>query len=143
MQVASIVLKKVWLGSHIKKARSIIVLGAVGIVCLDLILEVKLLPTFYTGIPLPFKSGINPIGGILLPATFFNVLLIVANIFAFAYILHKAGFELGLIPKTRNDWLDVIVFLIFLISGMGIWYTPIFLLAFLVSGLVLVTLQLS
>jgi len=131
------------MGWHIKKAHSIIILGAVGILCLDLIVEIKLLPVFYTGIPLPFKANSNPIGGIVLPATFLHVLLIVANIFGFAYILQKAGFELGLIPKTRNDWLEVIILFAFLISGMAMWYLPILFLAFLISGLLLVTVQLS
>jgi len=117
--------------------------GAVVILCLDLILEIKLLPVFYTGIPVPFKTTINPIGGILLPATFFNVMLVVANLFGFAYLLRKAGFEVGLIPKPKNDWLDIIVFFTFLISGVGMWYIPVLLLPFLISGLLLVTVQLS
>jgi len=131
------------MGWHIKKAHLIIILGAVGILCLDLILEIKLLPIFYTGIPLPFKANSNPIGGIILPATFLHVLLIAANIFGFAYILQKFGFDLGLTPKTRNDWLEVIVIFTFLISGMAMWYLPILLLAFLISGLLVVAVQLS
>jgi len=97
----------------------------------------------YRGIPVPFKESGKPIGGVLLPATFFNVLLIAADIFAFAYLLHKAGFNLGLIPKTRNDWLDVLVFFIFLVSGMLMWYIPICFLAFLISALFLAAAQLS
>jgi len=91
----------------------------------------------------PFKSSGSPIGGAFIPATFFNVLLIVANIFGFAYILHKAGFNLGLMPKRRNDWLDIIVLFTFLISGMAIWYIPIFFLPLAISGLCLLIGQLS
>ena len=112
------------MGWHIKKAQSIIILGAVGILCLDLVLEIKLLPIFYTGIPLPFKANSNPIGGIALPVTFLHVLLIAANIFGFAYILQKSGLDLGLTPKTKNDWLEVTVLFTFLISGMAMWYLP-------------------
>lgn len=79
----------------------------------------------------------------MLPAAFFNVLLILANILCFGYILHKAGFSLELIPKTRNDWLDVLTLFIFLMSGLAMWYIPIFLLAFLISGVLLVAGQLS
>jgi len=93
--------------------------------------------------PVPFKETAKPIGGVFIPATFFNVLLIAANVFGFAYILHRAGFKLGLVPKTRDGWLDVLAFFIFLISGMAMWYIPIFFLAFLVSGLLLVAGQLS
>jgi len=108
-----------------------------------LIIEIKLSPLLYRGIPLPFGETAKPIGAALLPATFFNVLLIAANIFGFAYILHKAGLNLGLVPKTRNDWLDVLAFFIFLISGIAMGYAPIFFLAFLVSGVLLVAGQLS
>jgi len=91
----------------------------------------------------PFEETAKPIGGALLPVTFLNILLIAANIFVFAYVLRKAGFNLRLIPKTMNDWLDVLVFFIFLISGMAMWYFPIFFLGFLISGLFLVASQLS
>jgi len=143
MQAAPIVFKKVWMGRHIKKAHSIVILGAVGIICLDLIVETALLPLLYRGIPVPFKESGKPIGAVLLPATFFNVLLIATNILVFAYLLHKAGFNLGLVPKTRDDWLDVLAFFIFLISGMAMWYAPILLLTFLISGVLLVAGQLS
>lgn len=93
--------------------------------------------------PVTFGETGKPIGAALVPATFFNVLLIVANILGFAYILDKAGFNFGLIPKTRNDLLDILVFFIFLVSGLAMWYIPIFLLAFLISGILLVVAQLS
>ena len=118
-------------------------MGVIGILCLDLILEIKLLPLFYRGVPVPFGETGKPIGAALVPATFFNVLLIAANILGFAYILHKAGFNVGLLPKTRNDWIDLLAFFIFLISGMAMWYAPILLLTFLISGVLLVAAQLS
>jgi len=118
-------------------------LGTLGILFVDLILEIELFPFFYRGLPVPFGETAKPIGAALVPATFFNVLLIAANIFGFAYVLHKAGFNLGLLPKTRNDWLDVLAFLIFLISGMVMWYVPFFLLTFLISGVLLVAGQFS
>jgi len=108
-----------------------------------LILEIKLFPLFYIGIPVPFGETGKPIGAALVPAAFFNVLLIAANILGFAYILDKAGFNLGLLPKTRNDWIDVLAFFIFLISGMAMWYFQIFLLVFVISGVLLVAAQLS
>jgi len=104
---------------------------------------IKFLPLFYGGIRLPFSETAKPIGGALLPATFFNLLLIAANIFGFAYILLKVGFDFGLTPKTKRDWLDVLVFFVFLISGMAMWYIPILFLAFSVSAVVLVAGQLS
>jgi len=143
MQMSSIVLKNAWLGYHIKKTHSIVILGVLGILCLDSVLEIKVLPLFYTGISTPFKATFNPIGGALLPATFFHVLLIAANVFGFAYVLQKVGFDLGLTPKTRNDWLEVTVIFTFLISGMAMWYLPILFLAFLISGLLVVAVQLS
>ncbi len=136
-------LKKVRMGLHIKKANSIIILGAVGILCLDLIIEIKLFPLLYRGIPVPFEETAKPIGAAFLPATFFNLLLIAANVFCFAYILQKAGFDLGLIPKMGRDWLDILAFFIFAISGMAVWYFPIFFLPLVVTGLYLLTGQLS
>lgn len=106
-------------------------------------MEIKLLPLFYAGIQLPFEETGKPIGGALIPAAFFNLSLIAANVFGFAYILYKTGFDVGLIPKTRNDWLDVIVFFMFLTSGIVIWYFPIFLLPLLIAGLYLIVAQLS
>jgi len=97
----------------------------------------------YRGIPVPFGETAKPIGAALLPATFFNVLLIAANIFGFACILHKAGFNLGLIPKARNDWLDLVAFFIFLISGLAMWYFPIFFLPLVITGLYLLIGQVS
>jgi len=97
----------------------------------------------YKGIPLPFEETGKPIGGALLPATFFSVLLITASILGFAYILHKTGFSLGLIPKTRNDWLDVLIFFVFLTSGITVWYFPIFFLPLVITGIYLLVGQLS
>lgn len=108
-----------------------------------MIIEIELLPLLYRGIPVPFGETAKPIGGALLPATFFNVLLIAANVFAFAYLLRKFGFDLGLFSKTRNDWLDVLIFFIFLISGMAMWYSPIFFLPLLITGLYLFMGQVS
>jgi len=130
-------------GYHIKKTLLTIVLGAIGILCLDLVLEIELLPLLYRGIPLPFIETGKPIGGALIPAAFFNVLLTVANVFGFAYLLQKSGFDLGLIPKTRNDWLDIMVLLTFLMSGVAMWYFPIFFLPLVITGLYLVTAHLS
>lgn len=104
---------------------------------------IKFLPLLYGGIPLPFSETAKPIGGALLPATFFNLLLIVANAFGFAYLLHKTGFKLGVIPTTRNEWVDVLVFFIFLISGVAIWYFPIFFLPLVITGIYLLVSQLS
>jgi len=108
-----------------------------------LILEIELLPLLYKGIPVPFAETGKPIGAGLVPATFFNILLIAANVFGFAYILHKAGFDLGLTPKTRNDWSDVLAFFIFLISGVAVWYFPIFFLPLAITGTYLIMGQLS
>ena len=131
------------MGYHIKKTHSTIILGAIGILCLDLVVEIELLPLLYRGIPLPFIETGKPIGAALIPAAFFNVLLTVANVFGFAYLLQKAGFDLGLIPKTRNDWLDIMVLLTFLISGVAMWYFPIFFLPLVITGFYLVAAHLS
>jgi len=108
-----------------------------------LILEIEMFPLFYRGLPARFGETGKPIGAALVPATFFNVLLIAANILGFAYIFNKAGFNFGLIPKTRNDLLDILVFFIFLVSGLAMWYIPFFFLAFLISGVILVAAQQS
>jgi len=97
----------------------------------------------YKGIPVPFGETGKPIGAALIPASFFHVLLITANIFGFAYILHKAGFNVGLLPEKRNDWLDVLALLIFSISGIAVWYFPIFFLPLAITGIYLVACQLS
>jgi len=143
MKAASIVLKNARLGWHIKKSYSIVTIGAVAIVCLDLILEIRLLPLLYGGIPVPFGETAKPIGAALIPAAFFNSLLIAVNIFGFAYILYKAGFNIGLIPTVRNDWLDVLAFFVFLTSGMMIWYFPVFFLPLAITGLYLLVGPLS
>jgi len=120
-----------------------VVLAVVALLSLDLILETQLTPFFYRGIPLPLTETSKPIGAALLPMAFFNTLLIVANIFAFAYILHRMNIETGLIPKNRVEWLDTSAFLIFLISGIGLWYFPILLLPLLITGIYLIIHKLS
>jgi hypothetical protein len=90
---------------------------------------------------LPLGETGKPIGAALIPAAFFNVTLIATSVFGFAYILHRAGFNVGLIPQRRNDWVDVIVFFIFLISGLATWYSPIFFLPLLITGIYLLVGQ--
>jgi len=143
MESAPILFNNAWMGSYIKKAHLTVISGAVGLICLDIILEIRLLPFFYRGIPVPFMETGKPIGAALIPAVFFSVLLIAANVFGFAYLLRKAGYDLGLIPKTKNDWIDAICFFIFLVSGMAMWYLPIFFLSLLITGLYLVVGQLT
>jgi len=97
----------------------------------------------YRGIPVPFVETGKPIGAALTPATYFNILLIVTNVFCFAYILHKAGFKLGLLLEKRNDWLDVLAFFVVSVSCIAMWYFPFFFLLLVITGIYLVVGQLS
>lgn len=93
------------------------------IVAMDLVLEYLLLPLLYSGIPLPFEENEKPIGGAITPVTFLNTVLLVGSIFGAALALRKLGINLDLIPKERAGKVDLIVFGLFLISGLLLWYT--------------------
>jgi hypothetical protein len=106
-------------------------------------LEILLLPFFYGGIPLPLPNSAKPIGGALFVVTFFHLLIISGSLFAFALVLKRFGIESKLLPKTRNDWIDVLMFFVLLVFGLLTWYNPLALIGVGVAGIYLAFVELK
>jgi len=115
-----------------------LILAIIVILALNILLEVNLLPYFYKGIPLPYGVTAKPIGAILFPLTFYHLLIIVLDILALAYLCEKIGFKVEIIPKTKEGIIDTILLIVFLISGFMLWYQPLFLLPFILTGAYLI-----
>ncbi|MBS7631858.1 hypothetical protein KEJ47_09900 [Candidatus Bathyarchaeota archaeon] len=114
---------------------------ATGIIVASIIifLEYLILPMFYQGIPTPFPYTEKPVGGILLPATFFHLLLVVPGLLIILYTAKKSGYNVqSITPSTRQAWLEVVMLLILLGSGMIMWWNKLAVLPFLVAGIYLI-----
>jgi hypothetical protein len=106
-------------------------------------LELVALPRLYEGIPLPFPRTAKPIGAALFSATFFHLLVISGAVLTFGVIMRRLGFKSLTIPRSKNDWLDLSMFLLLLISGLGMWFSSFFLIPFLIAGVYLVFVELK
>lgn len=114
------------------------------IIFIDILLEKFLIPLFYEGIPLPYPATGKPIGAVLLPATFFHVLMILGSIFVIGLIADKLGFKFDeLIPKTMQGKINLVVFFIMLISGIIMWWHPIAFLPFIITAAYLTITEIS
>lgn len=118
-------------------------LAIIAILGLNIFLELNLLPYFYRGIPLPYGVTAKPIGAIIFPLTFYHLLIIVLDILALAYIGERIGFKIGIIPKTKEGIIDTIILIVFLFSGFMLWYQPLFLLPFMLTGSYLVFVEMK
>jgi hypothetical protein len=101
---------------------------------LDAIIEIQFLEFFYRGIPIPFQETTKPIGSSLFSLTFFHILLIVLNILAISYILNRFGFQNKIFPSSLEGKMDFVFLIAFSLSGILMWYFPIFLISFITTG---------
>jgi hypothetical protein len=109
----------------------------------NIFLEINLLPYFYKGIPLPYGVTAKPIGAIIFPLTFYHLLVIVLDILILAYVSERFGFKVGIFPKTKEGIIDTISLIAFLFSGFMLWYQPLFLLPFILTGGYLVFVEMK
>jgi hypothetical protein len=109
----------------------------------NIFLEINLLPYFYKGIPLPYGITAKPIGAIIFPLTFYHLLIIVLDILILAYISERLGFKVDIFPKTKEGIMDTISLIVFLFSGFMLWYQPLFLLPFILTGGYLVFVEMK
>ena len=81
----------------------LVALTAVAVLIVDFIIEKMVLPVLYKEIPTPLGYSSKPIGFILLPVTFFHLILVVPSILVILYSAEKAGYNVeDLLPKTRQ-----------------------------------------
>jgi len=118
-------------------AASVVVLGIVAA------LELLILSFFYAGIPTPFPETEKPVGGVLLPVTFFHLLLAVPSLLAILYAAKKAGYNVGkAFPQTRQAWTEILFLLVLFASGILVWWYALALLPFVIAGIYLVFVEL-
>jgi len=118
-------------------------LSIVGLMILNILLVLKTLPLFYKGIQIPLQESAKPIGSSLFSLTFFNLFLIMINILIISYVLNKFGFSNKIIPSIFEEKVSIALLLIFSLSGLAMWYYPIFLIAFVSIGLYLLIIELK
>lgn len=127
---------------HIRREDMSKLAGVVlAIVAIDVVLEYLLLPFFYSGVPLPFGENEKPIGGAITPVTFFHAILVVGSIFGAALAFSKLGIKLDLVPKDRAGKIDLIVFGLFLFSGLLLWYTTAAVIVFAPTAIYLLIVE--
>jgi len=116
------------------KGRLAVILSLAILLILDALIEVQFLEFFYRGIPIPFQETSKPIGSSLFSLTFFHILLIVLNILAISYLFNRFGFQNKIFPSSLEGKMDFVFLIALSISGILMWYFPIFLLSFITTG---------
>ena len=120
--------------------KAIALVASIGVFAVDGVVEMLALPIIYDGIKQFPETG-KPIGGILLPAAFLHLLLGVATLISLSFILEWVGYMSGFTPHTSEEKIQTIFLLIFLASGLFIWYYPLALLPFILSGVYLLAVE--
>ncbi|MGQ9542698.1 MAG: hypothetical protein ACUVTM_01225 [Candidatus Bathyarchaeia archaeon] len=119
--------------------KKVILLGlAIILAAVDFIVEMKILPLIYEGVPIPFPSTAKPIGGALFSATFLHLTLIATNLIVILAVMKWLGYKSKFLPSKKSDWLDLSAFLVISFSGLFMWFYPIAFLFFLGSGIYIV-----
>lgn len=116
------------------KGRLGVILSLIILFILDAIIEIQFLKFFYQGIPIPFQETTKPIGSSLFSLTFFHILLVVLNILAISYLLNRFGFQNKIFPSNLEGKMDFGFLIAFSLSGILMWYFPIFLIFFITTG---------
>jgi hypothetical protein len=119
------------------RQRSILIVTVVILIFVDLVVEWQVLPWLYRGIPLPFPETSKPIGDTLFSVTSLHVALIGFNLLVLMFVLPRTGYASRSILSKSSDWLDLIAFLALAISGIVMWFYPVFMLIFLSAGIYL------
>lgn len=119
-----------------------VTLSLAGLMILNILIVLQVLPFFYEGIQIPLQTTSKPVGSSLFSLTFFNLFLIIINILIISYILNRFGFSNKIIPSIFEEKVSIALLLIFSLSGLAMWYYPIFLIAFVSIGLYLLIIEL-
>ena len=119
------------------------ILSLAALFIFDGLIEMNVLPMFFRDISIPFKASGKPIGSALFSLTFFHLFLIVLNILAISYVLNRFGFKNNVYPSSREGKMDFIMIMIFSLSGLAMWYYPIFLILFISTGAYFVDVELK
>jgi hypothetical protein len=119
------------------RQRSILISAIVILAFIDLVIELQILPWLYGGIPLPFPETSKPIGDTLFSVTSLHMALIGFNLLVLMFVLPRTGYASRSIPSKSSDWLDLLAFLALAISGIVMWFYPVFMLVFLSAGIYL------
>ena len=119
------------------------VLSLIGLFVFDTLIELQILPIYHRGIPVPLEASPKPVGSSLFSFTFFHLFLIILNIMAISYILNKFDFKNNVFPIAFDEKINLIIFLIFSLSGSVMWFYPIFLIVFISTGVYLLISELK
>ncbi len=92
---------------------------------------------------MPLQETGKPIGGSLFSLTFFHLFLIVMNILIISYILNRFGFKNKIYPTNREGKMDFIMLIMLSLSGLAMWYHPLFLIFFISAGAYFVLIELK
>jgi hypothetical protein len=125
------------------KGRLGVIFSLAILLILDALIEIQFLEIFYQGIPIPFQETSKPIGSSLFSLTFFHILLIVLNILAISYLLNRFGFQNKIFPSSPEGKMDFGFLIAFSLSGLLMWYFPIFLLSFITTGAYFIIVELK
>ncbi len=123
-----------------RKLLPVIIIGII-VLIIDIAIEFLILPTFYKGIPTPFPTTEKPVGSILLPVTFFHLLLALPSLLIILFIAEKIGYKKNLMPKDMHGWVEIAFLLVLFLSGMLMWWFPLAVLPFLIAGAYLVLVE--
>ena len=123
-----------------RKLLLVIIMGVI-VLIIDIALELLILPTFYKGIPTPFPSTEKPVGSILLPVTFFHLLLALPSLLIILFIAEKIGYKKNLMPKGMHGWVEIAFLFVLFLSGILMWWFPLAVLPFLIAGTYLVLVE--
>lgn len=63
--------------------------------------------------------------------------LIGFDLLVLMFVLPRTGYASRSIPSKSSDWLDLLAFLALAISGIVMWFYPVFMLVFLSAGIYL------
>lgn len=116
----------------------IVALAVAAVLSVCYALERMLLPIFYGGLPLPMPYTSKPVGAMLIPVTFLHLTLAVPSLLAVLYVAERAGYNVGsLLPKSREAKVQYGFLMTLFLSGMALWWHPLALFPFIVSGMYL------
>ncbi|MEM2965063.1 MAG: hypothetical protein QXE22_06420 [Candidatus Bathyarchaeia archaeon] len=115
-----------------------VVIVAAAVLLVDYAVESMTLPIFYSRLPHPMPYTSKPIGAMLIPVTFLHLTLAVPSLLAVLYAAEKAGYNVGgLLPKSREAKIQYGFLITLFLSGMALWWQPLALFPFIVSGMYL------
>jgi hypothetical protein len=108
------------------KSRSILLVTVTILVVIDLVVELRILPLLYQGIPVPFYVTSKPIGNAVFSITSLRLMMIASNLVVLMAVLKRTGYRGDFVPSRKGDWLDIFALLLLGIAGLAMWFYPMF-----------------